>query len=221
MLNKTTSHFVNMTTTIEEMINEQLIARGISDEAVLEAMATVDRSLFVPEDEKEHAYEDGPLPIGHDQTISQPFIVAYMAEKLKLSPEDKVLEIGSGCGYNAAVLSQIVDEVYSVEIIDWLADLAKENLSKTDISNIQLKHADGYEGWPEAAPFDAIELTAAPHTIPKKLLEQLKIGGKMLAPIGKNYQQLKLITRVSEDDYEEKDLIPVRFVPMTGQIQAQ
>ena len=203
----------------EEMIEKQLRSRGVTDEKVLRAMEEVDRSLFVPEEMKPHAYEDRPLPIGKEQTISQPYIVAYMTQELKLTEEDVVLEVGTGCGYNAAVLSKIVSKVYSIEIIDWLAEFAKENLQKTDIGNIYTKHGDGYAGWPENAPFDAIVLTAAPPQIPEPLKKQLNIGGRLLAPIGQLSQKLILLTRTGEDTFDEKQLLPVKFVPMTGKAQ--
>lgn len=200
----------------EEMIEYQLKARGISDPEVLDAMEEVDRRKFVPADMEDKAYEDRPLPIGKNQTISQPYIVAYMAEQLGLRKKDRVLEVGTGCGYNAAVVSRLVDEVYSVEIIEWLAELARENLSKTNYENIHTRHGDGYMGWQEASPFDAIILTAAPPSIPKPLKDQLKIGGRILAPVGRITQKLILLERISEDDFEEQTLLPVRFVPMTG-----
>ena len=202
--------------TQEEMIEKQLIDRGIRDPRVLRAMAEVDRALFVPEALRYRAYEDGPLPIGESQTISQPYIVAYMAEALQLAETDRVLEIGTGCGYNAAVLGHIAREVYSIEIIEWLAKLAAENLAQTEASNIYLRHGDGYAGWPEAAPFDAIMLTAAPPSVPDRLKYQLKIGGRLLAPVGRQAQNLILVVRTDEDRFTEKQMQPVRFVPMTG-----
>lgn len=198
------------------MIEEQLKGRHISDPNVLQAMREVDRRLFVPEEKRHLAFEDRPLPIGKDQTISQPYIVAYMAEQLRLSKSDKVLEVGTGCGYNAAVLSRLVDHVYSIEIIGWLAELAKENLDKTHYDNISTRHGDGFAGWPEEAPFDAIILTAAPPVIPQPLKEQLKIDGKILAPVGRLNQKLVLLTKTAENEFAEKTLLPVRFVPMTG-----
>jgi protein-L-isoaspartate(D-aspartate) O-methyltransferase len=202
--------------TKENMIEQQLKGRGISNPEVLKAMQEVERSLFIPEDRQHKAYEDRPLPIGRNQTISQPYIVAYMAEQLQLKKDEKVLEVGTGCGYNAAVISRLTKEVYSVEIIEWLAQLAKENLAKTDYSNITTKHGDGYLGWEEYAPYDAIVLTAAPSSIPKPLKEQLKIGGRLLAPVGRMNQQLIMLYKTGEDEFEEKTLLPVRFVPMTG-----
>ncbi|RUO68568.1 protein-L-isoaspartate(D-aspartate) O-methyltransferase [Pseudidiomarina salinarum] len=207
--------------TRETMIERHLKGRDVQDSRVIEAMRAVDRSLFVPEELQEHTYDDRPLPIGKSQTISQPYIVAYMAQALQLNADDKVLEIGTGCGYNAAVLSHLAEEVYSIEIIEWLADLAKENLAKTDIRNIESRYGDGYEGWPEEAPFDAIELTAAPSKIPETLKKQLKIGGKLLAPVGKLEQELTLVERISEDEFKETKLLMVRFVPMTGKAEKE
>ncbi len=205
--------------TKEEMIENQLKGRGIKDSKVLDAMRKIDRSLFIPDDVKEHTYKDGPLPIGGGQTISQPYIVAYMAEILKLSPKDKVLEIGTGCGYNAAVLAQLSEKIYSIEIIDWLEERARENLKKAGIENVETKQGDGYEGWPEKAPFDAIILTAAPAFIPKPLKQQLKTGGKLLAPVGKTSQRLSLITRKAENNFQEENLLLVSFVPMKGEAE--
>ncbi|OEY71905.1 protein-L-isoaspartate O-methyltransferase [Salegentibacter salarius] len=201
------------------MIEEQLKGRDINNPKVLQAMLYTDRSLFVPEDLQHLTYADGPLPIGKSQTISQPYIVAYMAQILDLKKKDKVLEIGTGCGYNAAVLSRLAGEIYSIEIIEWLGKLAIENLNKTDRKNIHILLGDGYKGWPEEAPFDAIELTAAPAKIPETLKKQLKVGGKLLSPVGINSQKLVLIERIAEDEYREENLIMVSFVPMTGKVQ--
>lgn len=201
------------------MIEKQLKARGISNFGVLKAMQEVDRSLFVPLDQQDYAYEDRPLPIGKDQTISQPYIVAYMAEKLEMSPRDTILEVGTGCGYNAAVLSKLASHVYSLEIIEWLAELAKEKLSKIQASNVTTRLGDGFAGWPEKAAFDAIILTAAPPKIPEPLKKQLKIGGKLLAPVGQNSQKLILLKRTGEESFEEKSLLLVNFVPMTGKAE--
>ncbi|GHA44139.1 protein-L-isoaspartate O-methyltransferase [Salinimicrobium marinum] len=207
--------------TKEEMIEEQIKKKGVSNPNVLKAMREIDRSLFVPEDMKPHAYEDRPLPIGKEQTISQPYIVAYMAEELHLDPEDVVLEVGTGCGYNAAVLSRLSKHVYSLEIVEWLANLAKKNLAKSSFENITTRYGDGYSGWPEKAPFDAIILTAAPPKIPQPLKQQLKIGGRLLAPVGRTSQTLILLTRTREESFEEKKLLPVKFVPMTGKAEKQ
>lgn len=203
----------------EEMIERQIKGRGIRDYRIIEAMSSIDRADFIPEEMLPHAYEDRPLPIGKGQTISQPYIVAYMAHQLGLKPEDKVLEVGTGCGYNAAVLSRLASHVYSIEIIDWLAAFGKENLKKAGITNVTTKNDDGYKGWPEYAPFDAIILTAAPPNIPKPLKEQLKRGGRLLAPVGKSIQNLVLITKKGENYFEEKELLLVQFVPMTGEAQ--
>lgn len=205
----------------ERMIERHLKGRDIDSPRVIDAMRAVDRTLFVPEDLQHRSYDDSPLPIGQSQTISQPYIVAYMAQALELNKNDKVLEVGSGCGYNAAVLAQLAGQVYSIEIIEWLADLAQTNLAKTDIDNVEARFGDGYDGWPEQAPFDAIELTAAPAKIPDTLKYQLKVGGRLLAPVGTAEQQLKLITRESEEEFSEQTLLMVRFVPMTGQAESE
>lgn len=208
-----------MATTKEEMIEAQLRGRGITDPRVLDAMNEIDRAWFVPAELQEKAYEDGPLPIGKGQTISQPYIVAYMAQELRLEPDDAVMEIGTGCGYNAAVLSRLVAHVYSIEVIAWLAELAKENIGKTGIENITTRYGDGYKGWSEKAPFDAITLTAAPNAIPEPLKKQLKTGGRLLAPVGDKNQKMILLRKMGERDFTETDLIHVRFVPMTGEAQ--
>ena len=206
-------------TTKEEMIEDQLKRRGIANPEVLKAMWDVDRTLFVPEDMKPHAYEDRPLPIGRNQTISQPYIVAYMAQELKAGGDDVVLEVGAGCGYNAAVLSKIVSHVYSIEIIEWLAELAAGNLRNAGIENVTTRFGDGYQGWPEHAPFDGITLTAAPPYVPQPLKQQLKIGGRLLAPVGIRSQKLVLLEKTEEDKFKEKQLLLVSFVPMTGKAQ--
>lgn len=203
----------------EQMIQEQLIARGIQNPQVLRAMREVDRADFVPVEFLEEAYEDRPLPIGFQQTISQPYIVAYMAEQLQLSPQDRILEIGTGCGYNAAVISRVVESIYTIEIIEELADLARENLSRGQYPNLYTAKGDGYKGWPDKAPFDAIILTAAPAVIPKPLKQQLSTNGRLLAPVGIGSQELILIIRTASDSFEERRLLAVNFVPMTGKAQ--
>lgn len=203
----------------EEMIENQLKRRGINDPDVLQAMREVDRELFIPPELRDKAYFDGPLPIGKGQTISQPYIVAYMAQELKLKPQDIVLEIGTGCGYNAAVMSKLVKHVYSIEVIEWLADYAKENLAAAGIKNISTRWGDGYEGWPEKAPFDAIALTAAPPAIPAPLKQQLKIGGRLLSPVGVTQQSLISLEKTEKDSFKEKERLWVNFVPMTGEAQ--
>lgn len=202
------------------MISRHLRPRGLDDPDVLRAVAEVDRALFVPENHRDEAYADRPLPIGRGQTISQPYIVAYMARALKLGPGDKVLEVGAGCGYNAAVLSRIAEHIYSIEIIPWLADLAQENLDKGGFDRVTIRKGDGYAGWPEKSPFDAIVLTAAPPAIPEPLKQQLKVGGRLLAPVGRGTQNLMLLEKKAQRKFREHPLIPVRFVPMTGQAES-
>jgi protein-L-isoaspartate(D-aspartate) O-methyltransferase len=197
----------------QTMVQQQIKARGVKDPAVLAAMLKVKRHLFVPENVRRSSYTDGPLPIGHQQTISQPFIVAYMTEVLRLKKEDRVLEIGTGSGYQAAILAEIVDEVYSIEIIEALATSAEKLLKKLGYTNVTVKAGDGYKGWPEHAPFDAIIVTAAPPKIPDALIEQLKIGGRMVVPVGTLFQELLLIEKTAEGIITQ-NLIPVRFVPM-------
>lgn len=201
------------------MVNNQLKERGIEDSMVLNAMQTVPREVFVPEDLKEQAYNDNPLPIGFDQTISQPYIVAFMTESLGLQPEYKVLEIGTGSGYQAAILSRICREVYTVEIIKELAERAGEIFEKQLYNNIHIKVGDGHQGWPEQSSFDAIIVTAAGVDIPSPLISQLKVGGKMILPLKRNnYEQtLVLVTKIDVDDnIIQKELLPVMFVPMTA-----
>lgn len=199
------------------MVEDQIAARGISDPAVLEAMRQVPRDRFVPPDQTGHAYEDHPLPIGFDQTISQPYIVAYMTQALGLRPSDRVLEIGTGSGYQAAVLSEIVRDVYTIEIIPELADHAAKTLGDLGYDNVRVRQGDGYRGWPEAAPFDGIIVTAAPRSIPQPLIDQLALEGRMIVPVGDWYQELMIVTKTSEGIVEQKT-IPVRFVPMTGEV---
>ena len=201
------------------MVNNQLKERGIEDSMVLNAMQTVPREVFVPEDLKEQAYNDNPLPIGFDQTISQPYIVAFKTESLELQPEYKVLEIGTGSGYQAAILSRICCEVYTVEIIKELAGRAGEIFEKQLYDNIHIKVGDGHQGWPEQSPFDSIIVTAAGVDIPTPLISQLKVGGKMILPLKRNnYEQtLVLVTKIDVDDnIIQKELLPVMFVPMTA-----
>jgi len=202
------------------MVEIQIEHRGIRDADVLEAMRTVPRHLFVPINLKRSAYTDQPLPIGHNQTISQPYIVAYMTESLQLKKNEKVLEIGTGSGYQAAVLGEIVDSVYTIEIVEPLLKSAEKKLDKLGYKNIFCKVGDGYLGWPEASPFDAIIITAAPPRIPEPLIDQLKEGGRMILPVGEWYQELVLITK-KNGKISKKKLLPVRFVPMTGEIQKQ
>ncbi len=198
------------------MIESQLKSRGIRNERVLEAMQNVPRHEFVPEPVQELAYRDQPLPIGHNQTISQPFIVAYMTELINPQPEDKVLEVGTGSGYQAAVLGDLVDEVYSIELIPDLANTAKKTLTRLGYDNVHVKCGDGYKGWPEHGPYDAIVVTCGAKHTPEPLVEQLKVGGVMIIPVGPNSdgQELRLITKVAEGKTRVRDVIPVRFVPL-------
>ncbi len=200
------------------MVENQIKARGIKDEKVLEAMRKVPRHLFVPKDLRNQAYEDHPIHIGYSQTISQPYIVAFMTELCELEKHSKVLEVGSGCGYQSAILAEICSAVFSIEIVCPLAERAKKTLNKLGYGNVIMKCGDGYSGWERAAPFDAIIVAAAPETIPQKLLDQLADGGKMIIPVGKYNQNLKKITRKG-DEFIEEHILPVRFVPMTGKIQ--
>lgn len=199
----------------EEMVQSQIRSRGVKSQRVLEAMRTVPRHLFVPERVAQLAYSDRPLTIGHDQTISQPFIVAFMTDNLDVKPGEKVLEIGSGSGYQAAVLAEMGVEVWTIEIVPELAEMAEENLKKAGYDDVNVKCGDGYKGWPEEAPFDAVIITAAPESIPDALVEQLKVGGTMILPVGpvNSVQSLKKIIK-KEDGIKQNTLIPVRFVPM-------
>jgi protein-L-isoaspartate(D-aspartate) O-methyltransferase len=202
------------------MVERQIMSRGISATAVLDAMRSVERHLFVPKNLREMAYTDQPLPIGHGQTISQPYIVALMTELLSTGNADTVLEIGTGSGYQAAVLSRVVSHVYTIEIVTALARQASDRLSKLGYDNITVREGDGYHGWEKHAPFDAIIVTAAPPKIPPRLLEQLAAGGRMVIPVGDAFQELQVITR-ADTGYQVQKSIPVRFVPMVGTIQTE
>lgn len=202
----------------EEMVRQQIAARGVKDPAVLRVLRTVPRHLFVPAEEAAHAYEDRPLAIGGGQTISQPYIVAFMTEQLVLTGKEKVLEIGTGSGYQTAVLAALAKEVYSIEIRPELAAAARERLERMGVKNVHVRAGDGYRGWPEAAPFDAIMVTAAPEKVPPPLLEQLAPGGRMVIPVGGFYQELKLIERTPAG-FVEKSVLPVRFVPFVGEAE--
>jgi len=198
----------------------QLDREGIHDKRVLEAIGEVPRHEFVPALWRSHSYENRPLPIGLEQTISQPYIVAYMCQELHLSPADRVLEIGTGSGYHAAVMSLLCKYVYTIEIIEELGKRAEKHLKRLGFDNVKVRIGDGYKGWPEEAEFDAIILTAAPRTVPEPLKIQLKTGGRLIAPVGEHWQELVLIER-THDGYTEKKLLPVRFVPMTGQAEEE
>ena len=195
------------------MIEKQIKGRGVTDKKVIDAMKKVKRHLFVPEEMQDLAYRDSPLPIGHEQTISQPYIVAFMTEAAQLTAADRVLEVGTGSGYQAAILGEIAAEVYTVEIIPEHAEAAEKRLEKLGYDNVHVRQGNGYAGWEEQAPFDAIIVTAAPPEIPENLLEQLTIGGKLIVPVGSFAQELKRITR-THTGYETEDLMAVRFVPM-------
>lgn len=199
----------------EEMVDSQIAARGIENPGVLEAMRTVPRELFVKGEYSDNAYSDAPLPIGGGQTISQPYIVAYMTERLEVKSDDRVLEIGTGSGYQTAILAHLAEHVYTVEIVPELARRAREKLEKAGYKNISYRIGDGFLGWEEEAPFDAVMITAAPVKIPEKIIEQIGQGGRLIAPVGTFSQKLYRITRKPGDLVEEK-LIGVRFVPMTG-----
>ena len=203
----------------QRMIEEQIRARGVTDPAVLAAMAAVPRHLFVPEGERRSAYDDQPLPIGAGQTISQPYIVALMSSLLGLKPDSRVLEVGTGSGYQAAVLSRLAREVYTIEIIQPLGERARRTLADLGYKNVHVRIGDGYRGWREAAPFDGIVVTAAPPSIPGPLMDQLKVGGKLVIPVGRAYQDLLVLTKRRDGGFDRESVLPVRFVPMTGQAQ--
>lgn len=196
------------------MVREQIQARGVRDQRVLETLRTTPRHRFVPPGYERTAYSDSPLPIGKGQTISQPYIVALMTELLQLKGAEKVLEIGTGSGYQAAILAPLVGEVYSIEIIQSLADQAREKLNRLGYRNVTVKWGDGYQGWPQEAPFDRIIVTAAPDEVPAALVEQLAVGGRMVIPVGKFWQELKVVIKNRRGRIREETIIPVRFVPM-------
>ena len=198
----------------QEMVLTQIIGRGVKDARVLTVLAQTARHKFVPSEMVPYAYKDRPLPIGEDQTISQPYIVALMTELLDLSGTEKVLEIGTGSGYQAAVLSPLVADVYTIEIVKTLALRAQKILEELGMKNVYVRWGDGYKGWPDEAPFDRIIVTAAPDEVPSALIDQLRAGGKLVIPVGKYWQELKVITKVSRSQIDEQSIIPVRFVPM-------
>ena len=197
----------------QQMLKKQLCDRHINDKKVLAAMSKVPRHLFVDSSYRESAYSDRPLPIGYQQTISQPYIVAYMTQAAGITADNKVLEIGTGCGYQTAILGEIARQVYSVEIVSQLAERANQTLNKLGYQNIKIETGDGYRGWKEYAPYDVIIVTAAPEYIPQALIEQLAIGGRMIIPVGKWHQEIVVINKTEEEILKEKT-IPVRFVPM-------
>jgi protein-L-isoaspartate(D-aspartate) O-methyltransferase len=202
----------------EAMVATQIAARGVKDPKTLAAMRKVQRHLFVPEAARGQAYEDHPLGIGHGQTISQPYIVAFMTEALGLRGGETVLEVGTGSGYQAAVLAEIAARVYTIEIVASLAEEARERLARLGYLNVEVRAGDGYQGWPEKAPFDAVIVTAAAPRVPEPLKQQLKDGGRLVIPVGEEYQELMVITRRG-NAYAENRVLPVRFVPMTGKVR--
>jgi protein-L-isoaspartate(D-aspartate) O-methyltransferase len=204
----------------EEMVREQIAPRGVKNPAVLAAMGRVPRHEFVPGGVRFLAYDDRPLPIGLGQTISQPYIVALMTDLAAVGRNSHVLEIGTGSGYQAAVLAELGADVYSIEILAPLRERAVDILSRLGYRQVKTRVGDGYLGWPEAAPFDAIIVTAAPARVPEPLKQQLKVGGRLVLPVGKSDQELKVITRTT-GGFSERDVIPVRFVPMTGKAGEQ
>jgi len=199
----------------EKMVADQIEARGVVDERVLEAMRKVPREAFVREEDMAMAFYDGPLSIGYGQTISQPYIVAYMTEALGIEPEDRVLEIGTGSGYQTAVLAELASEVFTIEIVEPLALRAKDILTRLGYKNIHFRVGDGSVGWSEESPFDAIMITAAPPSVPDALVDQLADGGRMIVPVGRYEQYLELIEK-KDQEVNRRRLIGVRFVPMTG-----
>jgi protein-L-isoaspartate(D-aspartate) O-methyltransferase len=201
------------------MVQQQLMPRGITDARVLAAMAKVPREEFVPPDSRAASYEDGPLPIGNGQTISQPYIVAFMTERLQPKPGDRVLEIGTGSGYQAAVLAELVADVYTIEIIEPLAKSAEATLQRLGYKNVHVKVGDGYRGWPEYAPFDAITVTCAPDHVPQPLIDQLKEDGRMIIPVGGFGDQELHLLQKKNGQLQRRAVLPVRFVPMVGEAQ--
>ena len=197
------------------MVEEQLRGRDIRSVRVLDAMLKVPRHLFVPEEQRARAYTDSPLPIGYEQTISQPYIVAFMTEMLRPEPGQRVLEVGTGSGYQAAVLSELGAEVFTIEIVPPLADRARATLQRLGYRKIQVRTGNGYAGWPEHAPYDRIAVTAAPDAVPPALIDQLKVGGLMAIPVGTLFQELRILRRTS-GGVETISTMRVRFVPMTG-----
>lgn len=201
------------------MVSTQIESRGVRDPHVLRAMRAVPRERFVREAQRASAYEDRPLPIGHQQTISQPYIVALMSELADLEPGDTVLEVGTGSGYQAAVLAEMGVKVFSIEIVETLAKEAKTRLGTLGY-DVTVRYGDGYVGWPKHAPFDAVVVTAAPPAIPEPLKEQLKIGGRLVIPVGTRFQSLLRVTR-TKTGFRQEEVLPVRFVPMTGEAQSR
>jgi protein-L-isoaspartate(D-aspartate) O-methyltransferase len=205
----------------QQMVQRQLMTRGINDARVLAAMAKVPREEFIPADARADAYEDGPLPIGYDQTISQPYIVAFMTEQLRPKPSDRVLEVGTGSGYQAAILAELVSDVYSIEIVEPLAKSAEATLQRVGYKNVHVKFGDGYKGWPEEGPFDAIIVTCAPDKVPQPLVDQLKDDGRMVIPVGDRFAQQLYLLEKKNGQLKQSATLPVRFVPMTSEAEKQ
>src|SRR4051812_37024928 len=203
----------------QRMVEQQLKPRGIKDERVLAAMAKVPREEFIPANVRTAAYEDGPLPIGYDQTISQPYVVAFMTEQLRPKRSDRVLEIGSGSGYQAAILAELVADVYTIEIVEPLAKSAEATVQRLGYKNVHVRIGDGYKGWPEEAPFDAFIVTCAPEKVPQPLVDQLKDGGRMVIPVGERFAQQLYLLEKKNGQLKESATLPVRFVPMLREPQ--
>ena len=205
----------------ERMVVRQIARRGVKNPAVLAAFQKTPRHLFVPDGHRRQAYSDWPLPIGYGQTISQPYIVALMTQHADVQPDEKVLEIGTGSGYQAAILANLAKEVYTIEIVEPLCHRAEKDLRRVGYRNVHVRCGDGYVGWPEHAPFDAVILTAAPPKIPQPLIDQLKPGGRLIAPVGASDQKLVEIRKDESGKISERVIEYVRFVPMTGKAQEQ
>jgi protein-L-isoaspartate(D-aspartate) O-methyltransferase len=201
----------------QNMVQQQLMTRDINDAKVLAAMAKVPREEFVPAEARAASYEDGPLPIGYGQTISQPYVVAFMTEQLRPKSTDRVLEVGTGSGYQAAILAELVSEVYSIEIVEPLAKSAETTLQRLGYKNVHVKAGDGYQGWPEEAPFDAIIVTCAPDKVPQPLVDQLKDGARMVIPVGDRFAQQLYLLEKKNGQLKQSATLPVRFVPMTSE----
>ena len=201
----------------QQMVQQQLMTRGINDARVLSAMAKVPREEFVAPESRAASYEDGPLPIGYGQTISQPYVVAFMTEQLRPKPSDRVLEVGTGSGYQAAILAELVSDVYSIEIVEPLAKGAETTLQRLGYKNVHVKIGDGYKGWPEAGPFDAIIVTCAPDKVPQPLVDQLKDDGRMVIPVGDRFAQELYLLEKKNGQLKQSATLPVRFVPMTSE----
>jgi len=200
-----------------EMVDKQIKARGITDKRVLDAMRAVERHDFVPGGNTQDAYDDSPLPIGHGQTISQPYIVALMSDKLDLEPGEKILEVGTGSGYQAAVLAEMGAEVYSVEIVEPLAEQARQNLKAAGYTKVHVRHGDGYQGWQAHAPYDGVIVTCSPSEVPQKLKNQLSEGGRIVIPVGGTFMQNLVVLKKKGNTFERNEITPVRFVPMQNE----